>query len=285
MLELHKDKTKAVFHEDADQAIVPVAATCKLYSAAGAELQSATVTISAVGTTTAAGTTASILTLTSAAGVIAGAAYRLTFYGNTYVVVPVKINGSAVTLRETLPESPPDGSAFAGLRMTATLAAVGSVKPNCMLRWEFDDGTTYRQHQEIADAVRWPFEDVASSADVANALAGYGTTKSDSFCEDVAKATNSRIRTHLRATGRRPDLIADPTAFEVAVRSGIDWCLAERNVLPLGDDPTETRSRLRAAFMADMSLTLDGLTFFDNDDDGELDPEAKATIGVVRILR
>ena len=194
MLELHKDKTKAVFHEDADQAIVPVAATCKLYSAAGAELQSATVTISAVGTTTAAGTTASILTLTSAAGVIAGAAYRLTFYGNTYVVVPVKINGSAVTLRETLPEAPPDGSAFAGLRMTATLAAVGSVKPNCMLRWEFDDGTTYRQHQEIADAVRWPFEDVASSADVANALAGYGTTKSDSFCEDVAKATNSRIR-------------------------------------------------------------------------------------------
>jgi len=285
MIELHKDKTAAVHHEDIEQAVVPTTATCKLYDAAGGLVQSAVVTLPTVSTTTAAGTTASALTLASATGVVVGHAYRLDYYGQVYVVRVVKVSGSVVTLSATLPEAPPDGSTFRALRMSATLTAVGSVKPNMQLRFEFDDGSTYRQHQEVADAVRWPFEDVVSARDVAEALSQYGATKSDRYCEDVAAAVNARIKAHLRATNRRPDLVADPTAFEIAGRSGIDWSLAERNVLPLGDDPVEMRMRLRDAFRADMALVIEGLTFYDGDDDGKLDEDAKAPIGVVRIRR
>ena len=285
MIELHKDKTRAVSAEDVEQAVVPTTATCKLYDAAGALEQTAAVTLPTVNTTTAAGTTAAALTLASATGVAVGHAYRLEYYGQVHVVRVVKISGSVATMAAALPEAPPNGSAVKGLRMTATLAAVGAVKPNMQLRWEFDDGSTYRQHQEIADAVRWPFEDVVAARDVAEALAQYGATKSDRYCEDVAGAVNARIKAHLRATNRRPDLVADPTAFEIAGRSGIDWSLAERNVLPLGDDPIEMRLRLRDAFRADMSLVIDGLTFFDGDDDGELQEDTQAPIGVVRIRR
>lgn len=285
MIELHKDKAAVLKHTDVEQAIIPTTATVALVDAADSTIEAPVVTLPTASTTVAAGSTDEILNVVSAAGLVVGEPLQLVDAGNTYVVVPSRIVALAVTLREALPITPAVGATVKALTMSATFAAVGSVKPNSMIRWQFDDGTTYRQHQEIVDVVRWPFEAVVSAADVARQLALVGTSKSDLFCEDVADAVNNRIRAYLRATGRRPDLVADPTAFELAGRAGVDMALAERAVVSFGDDPIETRQRLRDAFRADMQLVIDGLSFVDSNDDGKLDPDARAFMGVTRIRR
>jgi hypothetical protein len=285
VLELHYNKAAAVSFADTSDAVVPTTATLTLRKADDSVLQTPNVTLPTVSTTTAAGTTAQALELASATGVTVGDPYRLDMYGQVHVVYVDKLDGTTATLREALPEAPPNGSTFKGLKMTATLTADGTPRANAMLRWEYDDGATYKQAQQVVDLVRWPFGDVIKAPDVAERLATMGSSESDVWCERVAGLANARIRAYLRSGGRRPDLIADRGAFETAGGYAMDLVLAERGVFASAEDPLDTRERLRDAFSAEMNLVLSGCTYYDSDDDGDLSPSERPTMGTSRIIR
>lgn len=285
MLELHYNKAAAVRFADTSDAVVPTTATCKLYQANDSLLQTITVSLPTVSTTTAAGSTAEVVELADATGVTVGDPYRLEMYGQVHVVTVDKVDGTSCTLREALPEAPPNGSTFKGLTMSGTMTAVGTAQANAMLRWEYDNGTDYKQAQQVVDLVRWPFGDVIKASSVAERLATMGTVQSDVWCERVAELANARIRAYLRSGGRRPDLIADRGAFETAGGYAMDLVLAERGVFVSAEDPLDTRERLRDAFAAEMNLVLSGCTYYDADDDGDLSPATRPTMGTSRIIR
>ena len=285
MLELHYNKAAPVSYADLADAIVPTTATLTLRKADDSVIETISVTLPTVSTTLDTGSTAQVLELVSSTGVAVGDPYRLDMYGQAHVVTVSRLDGTSATLREALPEAPPAGATFKGLKMTATVAAVGTAQANAMLRWEFDNGTDYRQAQQVVDLVRWPFGDVVTPSDVVERLASMGVDRSDLWCERVADAVNTRIRAYLRSSGRRPDLIADHGDFKIGASYALDLVLAEHNVLVSSDDVLDTRERLRDAFSAEMNLVLSGCTYYDADDDGDLDPTPRATLGTSRIVR
>ena len=65
----------------------------------------------------------------------------------------------------------------------------------------------------------------------------------------------------------------------------MDLVLAERGVFVSAEDPLDTRERLRDAFAAEMNLVLAGCTYYDADDDGDLSPSERPTMGTSRIIR
>lgn len=285
MLELHYNKAAVVRYADTEQAIVPTTAAVTLHAPDDAQLAAPVVTVSAVSTTCTSASHADHVHLADTTGVTVGDPYRLQFYGQTFVVVVAKISGSQVYLRESLPEAPPNGASFDGLMMTATIPAQGTPRANCMLRWTFDDGATYRQAQQVVDLVRWPFGQIVTAGDVVERLASMGVDRGDVWCERAAAAANIRVRTYLRSTGRRPDLIADAGDFQIAAGYALDLVLAERGVMVSTEDPMDTRERLRDGFEAEMGLVLRGVTYYDDDDDGKLDEQQLPQLGTSRIIR
>jgi len=285
MIEIHYNKAAGVSYADTDQGIVPTTAVVTLRSADDSQLAAPVVSLPTVNTTTAGSPKADQFTVASATGITVGDPYRVDFYGQRHVVFVSKVDGSTVYLRESLPEAPPSGAAFKGLKMTATIAAQGTPRANAMLRWEFDDGSTYAQAQQVVDLVRWPFGALVTVADVVERLASMGVDRSDVWCERAADAANMRVRTYLRSGGRRPDLIADAGDFAIAAGYAVDLVLAERGVLVSAEDPMDTRERLRDGFEAEMSVVLRGVTYYDADDDGKLDEETLAPLGTSRIVR
>ena len=285
MIELHYNMNAAVTYADTDQAIVPTTATLKLHAPDDAELASIVVTLPTVNTTITGTTYADRFALASTTGVAVGDPYRVEYYGQRFVVFVAKIDGSTVYLREALPEAPPASSTFKGLKMSATVPAQGTPRANAMLRWQFDDGATYQQAQQVVDFVRWPFGALVSAADVVERLAAMGVDRGDSWCERAAAAANMRVKTYLRSTGRRPDLIADSGDFAIAAGYAVDLVLAERGVMVATEDPIDTRDRLRDGFEAEMSIVLRGVTYYDSDDDGKLEADPLPPLGTSRIVR
>ena len=285
MQELHYNKAATVYHADTEQGVVPTTATVTLRSADDAQLAAPVVSLPTVNTTVHGNHHADRFDVVSAAGVTVGDPYRLEFYGQRFVVYVSKLDGDTVYLRESLPETPPNGSTFKGLKMSATIPAQGTPRANALLRWEFDDGSTYRQAQEVVDLVRWPFGALVTAAYVVERLASMGVDRSDVWCERAAHAANMRVRTYLRSGGRRPDLIADAGDFAIAAGYAVDLVLAERGVLVASEDPMDTRERLRDGFEAEMSIVLRGVTYYDADDDGKLEEDPLPALGTSRIIR
>jgi hypothetical protein len=285
VLELHYNKASAVTYADTEQGVVPTTAVVTLRSADDAELAAPVVSLPTVDTTVQGNHHADHFNVDDATGITVGDPYRLEFYGQRFIVFVAKVDSSTVYLRESLPEAPPNGAAFKGLTMSATIPAQGTPRANAMLRWEFDDGSTYRQAQQVVDLVRWPFGALVTAADVVERLASMGVDRSDVWCERAAEAANMRVRTYLRSGGRRPDLIADAGDFAIAAGYAVDLVLAERGVLVASEDPMDTRERLRDGFEAEMSIVLRGVTYYDGNDDGKLDEEQLPALGTSRIVR
>lgn len=270
-LELLYDRAQLVAHADPD-GLVPTTASVVLRRADGTQLQAPAVTLSTISTTVAAGSTALALVMASVAGMAVGQPLAVTSDGVTYVVTPVRIDGTTVHLAAALPVAPDVGSPVKGLRMTATVTAPGLAElgNGLQLEWRYNNATQSGYATVEAAVVRWLWQPVLSGADVAELLATvYQTTRSDDFCKGVADRVNTKIRNAIEQTGRRPYLYVAPGAFAEVAQVGARWVLADQGIGLVGDLASLVRE-YRFAFNDEMAKVVAGLKGYDKDNDGKI---------------
>jgi hypothetical protein len=272
-LELTYDSSSAVSYSD-PEGVVPTSATVTLTKPDGSSVESPVVTKPTLSTTVAAGSTASSLVLAAVTGIVPGNLLRITTAGIVYVVEAKTINGTTktVALLNPMPVAPTTGDAVKALKMTATLAAVGStgIGSNYRLTWRYDDGTTYRQAGIPVAVVRWPWTNPCSAQDVREIAAELGAGSwSETRCDDVAARVADKIRGRIQQTGRRPALYLSSEVFADVARAGIRYELAQRGVC-LGGQVYEAQRELRFAFDDQLTQVITGLAAYDSDADGKI---------------
>ena len=272
-VELQYDASKSVSHRDAD-GIVATSATATLYAPNGSTVEAPTVTLPTLSTTATAASTTTILTLVSVTGIVRGDHLRITTAGIDYVVEALNVNGTAktVTLTAALPVTPSNGDVVKSLKMTATVAAVGSaaIGDGYRLAWVYTDGTNPRQVGYAVSVVRWPWVQPCSAADVREIVAEIGGgNRAETWCADVALRVDDMIRGKVMQTGRRPSLYLSSALFSNVARSGIRYELAKRGIC-LGGQVYEAQRELRFAFDDELATVITGLQTYDSDADGAI---------------
>lgn len=272
-VELQYDASTPVSHADTVEGIVPTSATATLYGTNGTAISAPTVTLSAISTTTAAGTSATALVVASAAGMAVGLPLVVTHQGVKYVVEIAKVDGTTITLGSALPVTVADGSVVKGLRMTASVAAPGVANVGAGLRlvWAYTDGTNSRTVSYPASVVRWQWQPPVSADDVREVIAtSYGDKRSQAYCTKAADRVNQKIRAAILRTGRRPWLYLSAQSFSEAADKGIRYVLAEDGICQSGqiyEAQRETRFAFDDALTAAITATP-----YDKDEDGTLSP-------------
>lgn len=269
-LELLHDRAQVVSHADPG-GLVPTTAALTLRRADGAMLQTPTVTKSTISTTVAAGSTALALVVASATGIVVGQPLAVTSDGVTYVVNPVRIDGTTLHLAAALPVVPDTGSTVKGLTMTATITAVGlsELGAGLQLEWRYSNATQNGYATTEVAVVRWLWQPVLSAGQVAELLATvYQTTRSDEFCRGVADRVNAKIRNAIEQTGRRPYLYVAPGSFAEVAQVGCRWVLADQGIGLVGDLAALVRE-YRFAFNDEMGKVVASLRGYDADNDGK----------------
>lgn len=286
-LELIYDSATAVSHYDVD-GIVPTSATVTLSKPNGSTVESPVVTLPALSTTVQAGSTASVLILGSVTGLARGDHFRVTTAGQDYVVRAMAINATTKTVDLTvaMPETPIATDVVKSLKMTASLAAVGlaGVGGSYRLAWVYSDGTNTRQVGYPATVVRWAWTNPCTASEVADILADHGTTRSDTYCQDVADKSNEKIRSKVYQTGRRPSLYLSSQAFADVARSAIRYELALRGIAK-GGQIFEAQRELRFAFEDGLTTVITGLSAYDSNADGQIDATESRPHWVMKVRR
>jgi len=281
--ELIFDATTAVSHADAT-GIVPTSATVTLYDPDGNAVEAPAVTKPTLSTTTTAGTTAASLILASVTGILRGDLLKITSDGIDYVVEVNNVFAATkvVTLIAALPAAPANGSMVKALRMTATLAAVGSagIKANYRISWVYTDGTNARTVGIAASVVRWPWVTPCNASDVREILNDMKAgSRSDTFCSEVADKSDQKIRAKILLTMRRPELYVSAQLFADAGRAAIRYELAQRGICFAGQSIYDAQTALRYAFDDQMTSVITGLTAYDSNSDGKITGSEVRPIG------
>jgi len=270
-IELLYDRSTVVAHTDLD-GVVATSATAVLRKADGTTLQSPAVTLPTVSTTVAAGSTILALILASVTGVLVGVPLVVVSDGVSYVVTPVRIDGTTVYLAAALPVVPDTGSPVKNLRMTATITAPGIalLGSGLQLEWRYASASANGFATVEVSIVRWLWQPPISGGEVAELLATvYQTTRSDDFCRGVADRVNLKIRNAIEQTGRRPYLYVAPGAFAEVAQVGARWVLADNGIGLVGDLAGLVRE-YRFAFNDEMAKAVAGLKGYDSDNDGKV---------------
>lgn len=280
--ELQFDVSTLVQHQDQD-GLVPTSATLTLNRPDGTSLQAPSVTLPALSTTLQAGSTALVLILGSVTGLQRGDLLRVTTAGYDYVVEAALINGTtkAVTLLVGLPVLPTVGDAVKNLKMSATCTApgAGAIGGDYRLVWSYQDGTTTKQVGVPAAVVRWPWTSPVSAKDVRDIVAELGGgNRSETWCQDVADQVDQAIRGKINQTGRRPSLYLSGRLFQDVSRTGIRYELAQRGMC-FGGNVAEAQRELRFAFDDKMAQVIQGLSAYDQNQDGRLDSQERKPVG------
>ena len=284
-LELLFDRAQVVAFADLG-GLVPTTATLVLRKADGTTLQTPTVTLPTVSTTIAAGSTAAVLKVASATGIVVGQPLAVTTDGVVYVVTPVSLDGTTLTLAATLPVVPDTGATVKSLRMTATVTAAGVdlLGAGLQLEWRYSNATQVGYATQEVAIVRWLWQQPITATEIAELLAlGYGTTRSPEFCSKIAERVSSKIRNGIEQTGRRPYLYASPNAFSEVAEIGARWVLAETGIALVGD-VAELVREYRFAFNDELQKVVMGLKGYDAAADGRTDAP-KRNVMTIRTTR
>ncbi len=264
--------------------------TVALIAPDGTVLQTPTVTLPTVSTTTATGTTNTVLVLASVTGVTAGTHLRLTSDGVTYACQAASVDSTAktVTLVTGLPAAPDDGTAVRGVTCTATVTAPGAARIGSAYRlvWSFSDGTTTNTVSHPASVVRWRWTPCCTSEDVRGILAEMNQSRSEQFCQSVADRVDEVVQGRILTTGRRPQMYLASTAFADAARAGIRYELSLRNIA-LGGQIYEAQRERRFSFDDKLATVITGLQgITDANQDGKLDAQEQRPRGyTVQVTR
>jgi len=270
-------------------ALVPGFATLAVTAPDGVVLESPTVTLPTVATTTTSGTTKTTLELASVTGIAPGDPLQVTSDGVRYACVAAVVDAVAKTVElvDGLQVIPDTGSPVAGTKITATVAAPGAsnVGPNWRLSWSYGVLAVGEVVDTVGAAVvrqRW-LAPVAGS-DVRGILSELGAKRSAQWCADIAAEVDATLRARVEATGRRPWAFLSPTAFRGAGLAGIRYELSKRNIA-WGGQVYEAQRELRFAFDDLLSGVVGSLAYDDNDD-GKIDAdEAAGWHGVIQVVR
>jgi hypothetical protein len=270
-LELYYDGSTAVRWHD-PKGLQPSTAALAVQSAAGATLETPTVTKPTLSTTIQAGSTASIAILASVTGLVVGSHLAITSDGVVYVVRVARIDGTSVHVSPALPLVPDTGAAVKHLDMSASVAALGSsyVGARVRLAWTYDDGTTYERTGQQAVVVRWPWVPLCTAGDVADTLQmSFATSRSAGWCQVIADRVNDSIRGGIAQTGRRASMYLSSDIFRDAVSSGVRMHLALEGVCH-GGDTYNAQREMRFAFADAMTAALTAANPTDIDGDGQI---------------
>lgn len=282
-IELKYDASTTVTHADAE-GVVPTSATCTVRKPDGTTLSTAVVTLPTASTTTAAGTSATALVLTSAIGFAVGTPIAVTSDGVVYCARIARLDGTTAHLQDALPLAVDNGSTVQALTMSASIAAPGvaEIGAGFSIVWAYASATQSRTVSYQAAVVRWPWSSPVSGADVRSVLANtFQERKSEAFCDRVAGVVNDRIRSAILRTGRRPWLYLSPLVFDEAARQGIRYALAEEGVYPGGDAISAIRE-LRFAFDDAVAQSLTAAAY-DSNAQGGIDNPTPAVGGLYTI--
>ncbi|MBM4346200.1 MAG: hypothetical protein FJ100_22730, partial [Deltaproteobacteria bacterium] len=226
--------------------------------------------------------TAAVLKLASTVGVTVGQPLAVVSDGETHVITPVRIDGDYVTLAATLPSVPDTGATVKGLRMTATVTAVGVAElgAGLQLEWRYNNATAAGYATQEVAVVRWLWQQPITAAEIAELLGVvYQTTRSPDFCEGISERVSNKIRAAIEQTGRRPYLYASPSAFAEVAQIGARWVLAESNIGLVGDLPALVRE-YRFAFNDELTKAVAGLRGYDATAEGRLDQPKRSVISI-----
>tara|TARA_E500000331_G_C17238595_1_gene705993 strand:- start:876 stop:1748 length:873 start_codon:yes stop_codon:yes gene_type:complete len=269
---------------------VPVSVAAELRDESGASILTPSVTVSAASTTTTAATTQA-LTVASATGFSVGDYIALTSDGVAMVAHIERIDGLILHLYSALPVAPDNGSTVANTRMDVAIAAPGAAEigSNYQLSLQVTTASDIIPIYEQAVVVRHGFGKPCVAVDVREVMThAYRETASNEFCEIVARDVNTKIRTQVEATGRRPHLYLGDAkhTFSEAIQLAIRIKLTEVGIGPMTDSIAESAREFRYQFDNEMARVLKGLSGYDKNNDGAIDgEEAKAPIMTVYAVR
>lgn len=272
-------QSHTVEHTDR-RGVIPASASVRLVNKDGSEITAPTVSIDSVSTTTLNTSTAEAFDLQDATGVVAGRYYAITHEGVTYRRRIGEIDSTpTVYPTAALPEAPATGSAFVGLRMSATVPdsalTEARIGDGYRLEWTYTGaaGETYQAAQEVA-IVRWTWEDPVTPDEVAEYVAQAHPSQyeeSRQVWAQVAEQVARRVANEVEATNRRPYLFGDSAAFREPGYHAMRLALAERGYLPPGVDASLFSRDIAREYHAEMRKVIGGLRTYDADSDGKPD--------------
>ena len=271
---------------DADR--VATSATLAVVAPAGTTLESPTVTLPSVSTTTTSGTTADVLELVSVTGIAPGDRLQVTSDGVAYSCTAARVDAVAktVTLVTGLQLVPDLTSTVKSTKLTATVAAPGaaSVGANWRLVWTYSDGTTAVADSQPAAVVRQRWVSPIGASDVRDVLAELGGERSELWCQGVADRVDSAIQATLEGTGRRPWLYLSSAVFTQPALLGIRYELAQRGIAH-GGQIYEAQRELRFARDDALAQVVGSLAYDENQDGALTGDEVVPSFGVIQATR
>lgn len=287
--ELYFDGSTPLRHADSS-GLLPTSATCELVSPAGAAAQSPTVTLPSFSTTTAAGSTATALVLTSVSGLVVGELVRVVSDGVVGVREVTRIDGTTVHLAQALVAAPDTGSAVAALTCRATITAPGSsaVGADWRIRWTLTDAAGRVERSAVpAMVVRWPWpSEFPTHRDVQEQLTNLGQRPRDeAFLRMIAQRAGDAVRSEIIASGARPSMWLATEVWRPALIAAIRYELANVGIHLGGDSYTAMRE-LRFAFGDQVAKTMNAAQARDRNLDGAFDASERKWAGnVIRVRR
>ena len=288
MAELIYNRTTTLKHHSS-QGLVPASCVATLRDGSGATVQSPTVTLPTASTTVVSATQLA-LTLVSSTGISSGDHLAVVSDGVTYVCQAARVDGSVVHLRAALPLSVDSGATVKSLQVSVPVTAPGSGSIGSGYQLELVSTSAGGEIEEAyyqCQVVRYPWGNPCSAMHVRQVLSqAYNDTRPEEFCQAVAERVNSKIRSYVEATGRRPHLYLGDgeRQFTEAREVCIRWLLTEMGLGLLGD-VTEASREFRYQFDNEMVRSVAGLRGYDSDDDGSVEDELKAALLSVRCRR
>ena len=261
--------------DDLGDVHVATSASLTVYDSTGASYQTPTVTLPTASTTISSASSNKLeLRLTSTTGFSAGERVRVVCDGVTYAPRIARIADGVAYLDTALPVTPQAGDPVAAIRLSATIAAgvEADIGLDYRLEWQWASATDAGHSVELLDVVRWPWTCPVTADTVREHLATVFsvTDRPDVWCQRVADRVGDMIQQDVRRAGRREHLLASSDIFRELGNLAQTMILAELGYAK-GDDSVEAMRAARYAYEDRLERVLGGLTYYDADNDGQVD--------------
>lgn len=283
-LELQFDSSNPVYLETQ---FLPTSASLSVKKSNGAVLEAPTVAINSHASTVSAGGTQTLV-LSTVTGLSVGYPIQFTSDGVRYTGTIARIEGTTVTLAESLPVAVDAGVAVTCPRVTATIAAPGAanIGDGIRLVWSYANASSSMQESQAASIVRYRWTPPVTATDVRETIATlFGETPAEALCVGIARRANSRLYSKVCESGTRPNMFLGSNVIAGAADAALRFQLA-LDGHALGGDPYAAQRETRFAFEDAVLNLLKSATPRDKDEDGALSPtELRPYARTLRIVR
>ncbi len=247
-------------------------ATSKVFSPAGALLESPTPALSSVNTTVVSSTARDVFVITSAAGVARGEVYRITdaSWGDAFAEVS-SVDGTTITLTAPLPGIPDAGSAVRGITQTVAITSASTGTRGIGFRVLLRHSGL--EMGQMFNVVRHPFNNPLSARTVRAYVSQWWPSdpilESEEALSNIAERAGQMLRGRLMTIGMYPHSYVDAESFVEPARVCMRSVLADENRIPGGSDPIEYHRSLQFDLRDLIASIKHSLQPRDDDDDDD----------------